>query len=274
MSLSEQEQLTIPIDIILQGPIHNETFDAVQEYLAYPAINKVIVSTWQGESKLTPLDNLEVIYTPDVSNPGQNNRNRQIVSTQEGLKVSTAPVVIKSRTDQRIFSSSLDIMQIYFYTNYAIEEKFLDGSGPKGAIFAIGLYEKFVFHPQDHLFMGWREDIEALFDLPLDPKWPKNLDNPGDNVGIYSDWAHTDTRPNAYLGMHYYARFDERIAHMVEHYQDYVVDAAKYRKEALEYDKKYRDKIFKAFPKLKVYWEKYRVMYPYHWGIPFTEYHA
>lgn len=276
--MTRSELASTPVDIVMQGPIHDGTFATVRDYLWYPNVNRVILSTWEGErevpDEIREGESFRVIYSPDVENPGQNNRNRQIVSTQNGLKHCTAPIVVKTRTDQTIYSPSWDVMKTYFIDHYQIEERFLDGTGPKGAIFAIGLYKKFVFHPQDHLFMGWREDIKALFDLPLDPKWPRNLDSPGDNVGIYSDWAHTDTRPNAYLGMYYYARFDGRIAHMVENYTDYIVDAAKYRDEALALDAKYRDKIFKVFPKLSVYWEKYRVMYPYHWGVPFTEYHA
>jgi hypothetical protein len=262
------------VDVILQGPLHSSTYEYAKSYLGFTKVDKVIISTWEGEQELEATDRLKIVYTPDVENPGQNNRNRQIVSTQAGLQCSAAPVVVKTRTDQFIRPASWPIMHDYFLNNYKITERFLDDTGPKGAIFAIGLYTKFVFHPQDHLFMGWAEDIRDLFALPLDPVYPRNMEHPGDNVGVYSDWAHTDTRPNAYLGMYYYAKFDERIQHMVDNVKDFIVDAAPNRKEALELDQKYRDKIFKAFPRLSVWWEKYGRNYPYDWGVPFTEYHA
>jgi hypothetical protein len=264
----------LTIDVILQGPIHSGTYDYAKSYLDIVDVNRVIISTWEGEQELEETDRLKVIYSPDTENPGQNNRNRQIYSTQVGLAHGQAPVVVKTRTDQHLRGNTWAIMKKYFLSNYKIEERFLDDSGPVGAIFAVGLYEKFVFHPQDHLFMGFREDIEALFSLPLDPVYPKNMANPGDNAGADSDWDYLDTRPNAYLGMYYYAKFDERIQFMVENYRDFVVDAAVHREEALELDRKYRDKIFKVFPELNIWWQKYGCTYPYSWGIPFTEYHA
>lgn len=262
------------VDIIMQGPIHRGTEQYANSYLESSIVEKVIVSTWEGQPSLTSTDKVKVVYTPDLVNPGQNNRNRQIVSTQIGLTLCTAPIIIKSRSDQHIRPQALNKMYEYFLANCDIEEKFLNGSGPKGAIFVLNLYTRFVFHPEDHLFMGWQEDIRKLFDLRLDPIYPANMENPGDNAGVYSDWAHTDTRPNAYIGMHYYARFNKRIAEMIEDYKNYVVDEAPGREEALELDKQYRDKIFKAFPKVDIWWEKYNRDWPYDWTRVFTGYHA
>lgn len=265
---------SLKCDVILQGPMHDGTYDYARFYANLPTTNQVIISTWDGERVPTTDPRIKVVFSEDPANPGQNNRNRQIISTQAGLAHCTAPIVVKTRTDQHIRGNSWHTMFDYFAKNYRIEEKFLDFSGPKGAIFAIGLYRKFVFHPQDHLFFGWLEDMVMLFSLPLDTVWPRNLANPGDNAGTYSDWAHTDLRPNAYIGMHYYAKFDERIKYMVEHPQDFIVDEARFRDEALAKDAQYRDKIFKVFPILDVYWSKYGRTYPYEWGVPFTEYHA
>ncbi|MBU8920996.1 MAG: WavE lipopolysaccharide synthesis family protein [Bacteroidales bacterium] len=266
----------LTLDVILQGPIAGDTYKYAQSYLEVPDVKRVIISTWKGQPELQETDRLKVIYSDDLANPGQNNRNRQIFSTQKGLEQCSDfdTLVVKTRTDQHIRGHSWETMKRYFMANYKIEEKFLDGTGPKGAIFAIGLYTKFVFHPQDHLFMGFREDMDALFGLPLDPVLPVNIENPADNVGTYSDWAHQDLRPNAYIGMHYYARFDEHIQHMVDNFQEYIVDEAVCREEALAADKEFRDKIFKVFPPLDVWWGKHHRTYPYEWGAPFSEYHA
>jgi len=262
------------VNIIMQGPISPGTYEYAQSYTTFPYLDKVIISTWEGQPTLESTDKIKVIYTPDIENPGQNNRNRQIVSTQQGLKHCTATTIIKSRSDQHIRPHALTEMYDYFMKNNQIEEQFLDESGPEGPIFVLNLYTRFVFHPEDHLFMGWQWDIRKLFDLPLDPIYPVNMENPGDNAGVYSDWAHKDTRPNAYIGMYYYARFNKRIQHMVENYKDYIVDEAPFREEALELDRKYRDKIFKAFPKLDIWWQKYNRDWPYDWTSVFTGYHA
>ena len=262
------------IDIIMQGPVSPGTYEYAKSHAEFQYVNKVIVSTWEGQPILEPTDKIQILYTPDIENPGQNNRNRQIVSTQKGLEHSTANIIIKSRSDQHIRSHSLARMYDYFLENCPITERFLDNSGPQGAIFVLNLYTRFVFHPEDHLFMGWAPDIRALFDLPLDPIYPVNMENPGDNAGVYSDWAHVDTRPNAYIGMYYYARFNERIAEMVRDYKNYVVDEAPFREEALQLDRQYRDKIFKAFPKVDIWWQKYNRDWPYDWTRVFTGYHA
>jgi hypothetical protein len=264
----------LTMDVIMQGPIHDDTYDYAESYLIQPDVNQVVISTWDGERELPEYEKIKVIRSIDVVNPGQNNRNRQIYSTQVGIRHCTAPILVKTRTDQHIRGNSWLVMKDYFLKNYKIEEKFLDGTGPVGAIFTVGLYKKFVFHPQDHLFMAWAEDMKALFDLPFDSVYPKNMDNPGDNSGACSDWEKLDTRPNAYIGMHYYAKFDKRIQYMVKNYRDFIVDAAPCRDEALVLDAQYRDKIFKAFPKLDIWWCKYGCTYPYEWGVPFTEYHT
>lgn len=266
--------MPINVDIVMQGPIYGETLLYAQSYLECPHVNQVIISTWEGQPTVEASERIKVIYSKDLDNPGMGNRNRHIAGTCYGLECVTTPIVIKSRTDQHLRGHSLETMYNYFLSNYEMPFKFVDGSGPKGAIFAVGLYTQFVFHPQDHLFMGWVEDIRALYSIPLDSKIPVNINNPQDNSGAFADWAHTDTRPNTYLGMFYYAKFDTRIQQMIQDVPRFIVDEAPEREEALALDRKYRDTILKAFPTLDIWWTKYGRDYPYDWGVPFTEYHA
>lgn len=253
----------------MQGPIWPQTFVDAQNYLLSPLVNKVIISTWKGEPELESKQGIQVIYSEPLVNPGMGNRNRQLYSSRVGVEKAESPIVVKTRTDQRI--DSLQTMYDYFLQNYQIEEKFLDGSGPKGAIFVVGLFSRLPFHPQDHLFWGWKEDMQILFDVPLDPVVP-NPNQVTDNSGAFTDYAHTVVRPNTYIGMHYYAKFHERIQYMVEHPEEFIVDAAPHLNVALATDRMYRDRIFKAFPRVLLWWYKHNRSYPYEWGVPYSEY--
>jgi hypothetical protein len=262
------------IDFILQGPVSPETKETALNLLNYSRTNKVIISTWEGENIDNFIDDrILVIYNKKLINPGKNNRNRQIYSTYEGLKMCCADIAVKMRTDQRYSLETLELMYNYFINNYKIDEKFVNNLGPKGAIFTITLYANFPFHPQDHLFYGFREDLLELFNIPLDSEYPPEdmLENPTD-YGIRTDFLFTDTRPNTYIGMYYYSKFDTNIEHMVNNYREYIVDKAPRFNEAMVYDIKYKNKIFKAFPKLNVFWYKHNRPYPYEWGNIYGEY--
>ncbi len=257
------------IDIVMQGPIWPRTYTDAQNYLNSPLVDKVVISTWKGEPQLSSSDRIEVIYSEPLENTGMGNRNRQLYSSRVGIEHTTAPIVVKTRSDQRL--DNLQMMYDYFMQHNQIEYTFVDGSGPKGAIFVVGLYTYFPFHPQDHLFWGWTEDMQKLFSAPLDPIMP-NAHQVTDNSGAHTDYAHTVIRPNTYIGMFYYALFNKDIQHMIEHPHEFIVDAAPRFNEAVALDAVYRDQIFKAFPKIPLWWYKHNRDYPYDWGVPYSEY--
>lgn len=256
------------LDIIMQGPVWPMTEEIALFYLENPLVNKVIISTWEGEPVISN-DRLAVLYNKPLGNPGKNNRNRQTVSTVEGLKLCTAELSLKTRTDQKI--NSLDKMYNYFIKNNTCEFKFISGDGPSGSIFTVGLYHGFVFHPQDHLFFGFTPDLRSMFySIPFDNETTPNIADPRQGI----DFSRETTRPNTYLAMFYYALFDTQIDHMVKNYKTYIVDNADKIEEARQLNLKYKNKIFKAFPKLDIFWYKHNRDYPYDWGVPYSEYWA
>ena len=257
-------------DIVMQGPIWSKTYTTAESYLTLPWVNRIFISTWEGQNSWDTNYRIIVVKSKDVANPGINNRNRQIYSSQVGVNLCTADLIIKTRTDQQIDIPSMKKMYDHFLRYYKIDKKFIDDTGPKGAIFTIGLYSSYVFNPQDHLFFGFREDVQRLFEIPLDPIVPADINNPTDLYG--GTFAREATRPNAYLGMFYYARFDERIKYMVEHFQEFIVDTAPGKLEAFEAQLPYKDVIFKAFPTINLWWEKYNTSYPYAAGRECSEY--
>jgi hypothetical protein len=112
--------------------------------------------------------------------------------------------------------------------------------------------------------------MKKLFDLPMDLKMPDDVNNAKEYSG--ARFTYEDTRANAYIGMYYYARFDERIKYMAEHYQDFVVDLAPQKAEAFEREALYKDIVFKAFPMIDLWWEKFSRPYPYEEGKGYSEY--
>jgi len=101
--------------IVMQGPLllqDNFTFETLKLYskLIYPKL--IILSTWENEdaSTLKQIENLGITVLlnklPEYS--GNQNINLQIVSTYSGLikaKELGAPYALKTRTDQRIYST-------------------------------------------------------------------------------------------------------------------------------------------------------------------------
>jgi hypothetical protein len=262
----------LSLDIVMQGPIWSKTYITAESYLTLPWVNKVFISTWEDQDCWDTNYRIKVIKSKKLLNPGCGNRNNQIYSSLVGIQHCSADLVMKTRTDQQILIPSMKKMHDYFINHYFIDKKFLDGTGPKGTIFTIGLYTLYAFHPQDHLFYGFREDVLKLFNIPLTIEVPEDLNNPKEKDG--NCFTHDMLRANAYIGANYYAHFDSRIKYMLEHYKEFIVDLAPNRLEALAKDCEYRDIIFKAFPPIELWWEKHSCTYPYAEGKYYSEYCA
>jgi hypothetical protein len=263
------------VDIILQGPISGKTEETAQSYLTWKNIGNVIISSWGPIPCCLVNKGVLEIYSPDLDNPGYNNRNRQIFSTQVGLEFCHSNIVIKTRTDQMISIQSLQLMYDYFLENYKIKDYYNITGNPSGALFLIENYRNFPFHIQDHIIMGWNEDVKKMFSVELDSEGPADKAHCADNTGVYTNFS-IRLRPNIYIAKAWYEYFDENIKHMYKNYKEYLVDGAPKYTEALALSSKWQDRVFKTFPRLEVYWEKYGIWYDtaYEWGIPYGSYHS
>jgi len=169
------------ISVIIQGPV-----DAVNTPQCIASIRRVlpgaeiIVSTWDG---------LQVEGAPDKTvfntDPGgdaychksarkTNNVNRQIVSTFNGLRRSERPYVMKFRSDLRLDTDA--VLALYERFNPA-EEAFAGKKILQKRVVVSTVYTRnprraypYPFHLSDILFFGKREDVTAIFDIPLAPK--------------------------------------------------------------------------------------------------------
>lgn len=237
------------MQIILQGPLLPETAEIAQRYLAEDFISSIIVSCWHGEdvSPFAGLPGIEVVQSqvPELCGPG--NINLQITTSAAGVARLRSDLAAKMRSDQAIAGSSLRMMREFCERHDSVSA---EGPGPRGPLFTTGAYRELPCHPQDHVFWGYRQDLQALFSLPLctdgrpDPEHPADLD--------YRD----SFRANMYLGAHYHARFDADAVRMVSQPHLYLYDGSPRRHEALAMARRWGDRLFKTFPRVEMFWHQ------------------
>lgn len=252
------------LDIVLQGPIWKTTVDTARHYLELPFVNKVIISTWEDEEiELISTEKIEIIKSKKPIN-GVGNMNLQIVSSLEGIKKTKSEMVAKMRSDQILHKDSMNYLYDFILKNINDTDLiYTDGTKRKGNVFVIGMNKVFPFHPQDHIFWGYREDILRVFDIPLKPERMKR-----DTADFTKE-----VRCNIYLGAMYFKQFYPEVQNYIDNFEDYLVDNPK-NPDAMLLSEKTRDKVFKVLPKFNMFWEKYKWdAYPYSWYGSMNEYY-
>ena len=254
------------MDIIIQGGIYKGTVETAKSYLTLDFVENVIISTWKNEDIPDKIDDdrITVIKSekPEIFDGTDTfgvkipiTINLQLVSSREGIKKSTSDIVAKTRSDQKISLESMEKMNEFFHKHcHDTKRLFIDKSGPKGSICIVGTNSLFPFHPQDHIFWGFREDVEKIFDIPFLPKELHSIDF----SRVYRGPIH--------IGAHYAARFDEKINKYIQNYWEYLSSTGPKtdkRNEAISLSKEMMDDIFKVFPPFEMYWEKYNSGYWY-----------
>jgi len=236
------------IDLVLQGPIYPYTKDIINHYLLLDFVNKIIVSCWDTciinfeESNKVQL--IKNSYN-DVPKLGGGNVNLQIQTSKVGILHTTKDIVVKIRTDQQFCLEDIINMKTTFENSYQTNYKFLDGSGPKGKIFTTGMFPDFPYHPRDHLFWGFREDLQKFFDIPFSPQ---------DN--LYNNFNKA-IRAETYLGANYFKNFNNDVKKHIDNFDEYLLDKSTKRQEALDCYEKNVDNIFGLFARSRLIWKKY-----------------
>lgn len=255
------------MDIVIQGKIFPGTYSTAKYYSKLDFIDKVIVSTWEGEGGESTDKNIIIVKSP-VPYTAPMNLNLQLVSTNAGLDKVTTEQTIKFRSDQMISKSSMEMLKRFTdKVGFETDTKYSDGSGPRGHIFAIGMGSHFPYHPQDHVFWGFTKDIKDLYSCPLykegneiTPKFEGGFEN-------------ETVRIPCYFGAHYFAKFDPEVYDHIKNFKDYLVDTSPNRGRAMKISANLRDKIFKVFPRVDMWWEKYNRGYMYDLYEPQGEYY-
>jgi len=282
------------MDIVIQGGLYPETIKTAELYSKFLGVDNVIVSCWEGDNIndadneiIDRTDNIILLRNEKPDIVGSGNRNLQIISSKNGINKATSDIVLKIRSDQRLYHSAFVAWREYVEKH--IQEKTglpTEGKLPKGKIFVIGMQHLYPYHPQDHIFWGYKEDVSLFFDLPLSPT---NTDSSVSNAQIVTAPGPLDPSGNTallvanqhgeieftaeggnlrtpiYLGMFYFANFYKEAKKHCENPEEYLYDSAPKYNEAMKYYEKTRDSLFKILPRIDdcMWWEKFNSGYWY-----------
>ena len=240
------------IDIVIQGPYTEFTDEVIDLYLKIDLIDNIIISCWDVD-KIEEYKSDRVKFVRNSVYPsysGVGNVNMQLTTSLNGVKASKAKYIIKMRSDQKFNHQGMDNM-----INYFIENK------KKETIFICGNIFAHLFHPRDHVFMGYKEDMINLFDIPFEQNdWCQKM---GINRNNMSSYMNLLTRPETYIGAYYCSRFDDRVVDMVNDQEKYLYDGAVNWEYAKQVSAEVMPKYFKSFPRkgIDFIWPKNNIYY-------------
>ena len=236
------------ISIIVQGAINKtETPKCLKSIRKYLPDAEIVLSTWEGSD----VSFIEGLYDILIFNkdPGAvtfhgikegeiiyNNLNRQILSTQEGLKKATRKYVMKLRSDL-IFKDArvLDYLEKFpkksdkynLFTQKIITSSLF--TRYKIHIDKNNNVEKIPFHISDWWFLGLKEDVEKYIkDTPL-------VDEP--NFTKYFDLEENKNKKSPYMGASFKFAPEQYLGYSCfsRNFNDiYMEDASDYNDEIFE----------------------------------------
>ena len=196
------------ISVIVQGPVsETETLKCLKSVRRHLPEAEIILSTWEG-SDISSFDGLYDILVEN-KDPGNallrenagkklyNNLNRQLLSTQEGLKKASRKYAMKLRSDMILaddrFLNSFDRFQKHSENYVLFKHKILTCSlFTRFYIYCSAIDKKILipFHISDWWFFGLKEDIDKYF-LETEPvKEP--------DFSTYFSFEENKNKPNPY----------------------------------------------------------------------------
>ena len=254
--------MTRKVDIVIQGGLWPSTIDSAHSYLSNKNVNKVYVSTWKGENYKKEItdDRVILIENDKPSYIGPGNLHLHLLSTRVGLENCEKDIVLKVRSDEKISDSGLTTW-IDFFFNHEGEEtlSYLDGTKQKSKICAVGVNTLHPYHPQDHVFIGYKSDLLKFFNMPFSEAPPQGPEP----VEFSTMTMHL--RNPIYIGSNYYAMFFDEAKHHLNNYKDYLLDDSPKRSQAMSFYLKHIDSIFRPMPIIDLWWEKFNQQYPWSW---------
>ena len=244
------------IDIVLAGHYDESTKDIIESYLKLSFVNKIILSSWESDKEKVDFydDRIEYVWNEFPTTAGTDNRNLQIITCQNAIGKVSTKYCAKMRTDQKYTDQSMIKMYEYFS----------DHVNSEGTIFVAGLYPSLLFHPRDHIFWGLKENIEELYDIPLE----YNGFSDKVNVSKKDLWKYYNyfVRTETYIGVRYCMKYDESIIKFILDSEKYLHDNSEGWQEAHSVSQKVLTKAFKSFPRegIDLEWKRKELTsYPY-----------
>jgi len=246
------------IDIIIQGGMWSGTLKTANQYADHENVNKVILSTWEGSSFLDgpKHESVKIILNkkPDYVGPG--NLNLHLLSSRNGLNECDTEVVLKIRSDERMSHGGISKWISFFEKNDNDDTvHYLNGERQRSRIGVVATNINFPYHPQDHVFIGYKEDLSKLFNMPFSrepPLMPEPID-----FSIRT----SHLRNPIYIGANYYSLFFEESKKHLDDWKKYLLDEAPLHHEAMEFYLRNRTKIFMPLPRIDMWWEKFNTQY-------------
>lgn len=163
------------IAVLMQGPVIKRadfTYETLRLYRkVYPSV-RIILSTWSDTDKsvLEKIASLNVTVLkntiPDFG--GHSNINFQLKSTLTGIKYLKdfkIDYVLKTRTDQRIYSTS-DYLGylIKMLDTFPVKSKFIE---KRLAVCSLNMFRKRKYCVSDMFMFGTFKDISLFWDIPF-----------------------------------------------------------------------------------------------------------
>lgn len=247
------------IDIVIQGGLWPSTIVNAHEYLENENINKVYICTWKDEPHKQEITDERVILIENDKPEyiGPSNLHLHLASTRSGLQRCETAIVIKVRSDEKISNSGINTWLDYFDEHK--NEKtlnYLDGTKQKSKIFTIAMNTNFPYHPQDHVYIGYKSDLLKFYNMPFSKEPPQGSEPIDFSIHL---------RNPIYIGANYYAMFFEKAKHHLENWKEYLADNATKKQEAMDFYLENLRSIFIPLPRIDLWWEKQNSQYLWDW---------
>lgn len=172
---------TNDISVVVQGPIYGMPNDSYKEQYTFQCLKsirkylpgaEIVLSTWKG-SNVTGLDYDILVENDD---PGtipmflngilrNNNTNRMLISTLNGVKKATKKYIIRIRTDMYFIGN--DFLKYFGMYNKYTSEKILNERVITLSAINPHRQGKYPFALSDWFYYGLKEDIINIYDIPL-----------------------------------------------------------------------------------------------------------
>lgn len=206
---------TADISVVVQGavsPLTGTCLKTIRENLPKA---QIILSTWKGtDTRNLSYDELVLSEDPGAmplvrNDPKHlNNLNRQLVSTQNGLKKASRKYVLKIRSDVQLTTDK-------FITAY---EKY---SAPAwhfhSKVLIVDYYSRnpnvvpVPYHPSDWMMFGENADVAAYYNVPLMPPKYMNYFSTHDNMArFFREVLHLYT-PEQWICYQFLCKKNEKI---------------------------------------------------------------
>tara|TARA_R100000664_G_C2759374_1_gene149072 strand:- start:5337 stop:6152 length:816 start_codon:yes stop_codon:yes gene_type:complete len=250
------------IDIIVQGGYWAGTAATVIQYSQHPMVSRVILSTWEDtpfEEKQFAFENIKnpgsivLLKNKKPSYEGPGNLNLHLLSSKNGLELCTKDLVLKIRSDERMSPEGIT-KWVEYMLDHSDEEtlSYLDGTKQKMKIGVIATNINYPYHPQDHVFIGHKDDLYRLFNMPFSYEPPIGPEPVDFSVHLQNP---------IYIGANYFSLFFPDARKHLDNWREFLVINAPKKDEAMDIYLKNRNSIFRPLPRINMWWEKFNCQY-------------